>query len=95
MSKPEQLWRQLAAAAHAFDTPPTPPPGFADRVVECAFRRPVASFVLHERQRIVSTAAWVALAASVLICFWSWRELEAAWWTPPIFDSVVHIEPLP
>jgi hypothetical protein len=90
----DALWRRLAGAARLDSPSTTCPPGFAQRVIaQLPDRRLVV--VVRERQRLVSVAACLALAASLLVCVWSWRDLEAAWSPPPeILAPVVDVEPL-
>jgi hypothetical protein len=77
----DALWRRLTAAHVAPVSSPCPP-GFAERVVaQLGTRSDLVG--VREQQRIVSAAACLALAASLLVCVFSWRDLEAAWSPPP------------
>jgi hypothetical protein len=92
----QAVWERLAAACAEPALPVTPPPGFTDRVLAAVPQARVA-LVRNDQQRVVSAAAWLALAASVLICVWSWNDLQAAWndSETEVFEELITWDPLP
>ena len=77
--KVDAFWRRLTSAAARAPVPAVvAPAAFATGVLEqVGFGRRLR--LPDEQQRLVATAACFALAASLLICLWSWPELQAAW----------------
>jgi hypothetical protein len=88
----DQLWRRLTAAAQEQALSTVPPPGFADRVLAAARQEP-GLMLAEEPQRAIAAAAWFALAASLLVCVWSWPDLQATWRpAPEIASPLVSVE---
>jgi len=89
----DRVWQALAAAARrAADEPPMPLD--ADLVLR-ARRAGPSRRENHDQQRLVSWAALIAVAASLLVTVISWSDVVAAWSPEPaIFELPVPLEPV-
>ncbi|MBS0209172.1 MAG: hypothetical protein JSS27_09480 [Planctomycetes bacterium] len=94
LNRAAQAWRQLTSAAQRQALPASgagddaAPADFAARVLTAVASGPRLKLAVRPQyeagqQRLVSAAAWFALAASLLVCLWSWSDLQAAWTPPP------------
>ena len=70
-----------------------PPAGFADRVL-AARRRDSGVLLRREDERLVTWAACLAVAASLLLSLWSWPALQVAWAGEPIVADAGVVDPL-
>lgn len=89
---PQRTWQTLAAAARRAEAEPLAPLN-AERVLQAA--RGVNVRDDRREQRLVSWAAAIAVAASLLITVMSWSDVVAAWSPEPaIFEFPVPLEPM-
>lgn len=89
---PELTWQALAAAARGADAEPIGPVN-VEQVLQAA--RGVRGQERSRDDRLVSWAAVIAVAASLLLTVMSWSDVVAAWSPEPaIFELPVPLEPL-
>jgi hypothetical protein len=93
------VWRRIVDAART--SPPSlverPPDGFADSVLALARRDGPVVHAAEEERRILSWAAMLAIAASLLVAVSSWSDLSSlvASHSNVLFEELTRWEPLP